>query len=133
MTDHLQPNIVLTGDQLTGLAIFRTISLYNCLIFFLIEGQSPREEVCRDAQSKYSQCLHILYEFSQQYISASLTHRLFETLQAHMQISRPVHSGGASSSSASTSSVLPAEPFGTPLPSVRVSSDVTMSHFREYV
>jgi hypothetical protein len=62
-----------------------------------------------------------------------LTHRLFETLQAHMQISRPVHSGGASSSSASTSSVLPAEPFGTPLPSVRVSSDVTMSHFREYV
>ncbi len=109
------------------------MSLYNCLIFFLIEGQSPREEVRRDAQTKYSQCLHILYEFSQLWISASLTHRLFETLQAHMQISQPVHSGGALSSSASTSSVLAAEPFGTPVPGLRVSSDITMSHFREYV
>lgn len=96
----------------------RTISLFNCLIYFLIEGQSPSSEVRRDAQSKYSSCLHILYEFSQLWVSASLVHRLFETLQAHMQLPK----------SSSASNHL-ATHLQTPLPGLKLSSDITNIYF----
>ncbi|KAH8810614.1 fungal-specific transcription factor domain-containing protein [Xylogone sp. PMI_703] len=61
-----------------------THSLFNCLIFCLIEGQSPHAEVRNYAQQKYSLCLNTLYDFSQLWLSASLIHRLFEALQANM-------------------------------------------------
>ncbi|KAF5010125.1 hypothetical protein FDECE_3711 [Fusarium decemcellulare] len=96
-----------------------TMSLFNCLIFFLIEGQSPNDQVRRDAQAKYSMCLHMLYEFSQLWVSASLVHRLFEALQANMQLSR-----GADSS------FFHPDQLQSPLPGLRISSDITTSYMR---
>ncbi|UPK95757.1 hypothetical protein LCI18_006692 [Fusarium solani-melongenae] len=82
-------------------------------------GQSPNDEVRRDAQTKYSLCLHVLYEFSQLWVSASLIHRLFETLQANMQLPR-----------SSGSSLFDANHWQAPLPGLSLSSDITESYMR---
>jgi hypothetical protein len=65
-------------------------------------------------------CLHMLYEFSQLWVSASLVHRLFEALQAHMQLSRGV-----------VSPFFYADQWESPLPGLRVSSDITESYMKQ--
>lgn len=55
--------------------------MFLCQVFNLIEGESPHIDVVEDARQKYSFCLNFLYDFSQLWISASLIHRLFDTLQ----------------------------------------------------
>lgn len=106
----------------------RTNTLFNCLIFFLIEGQSLNADVRRDAQQKYSLCLNALYDFSQLWISASLIHRLFETLQAHMhqplpkqQHTSPFPGGGGGGGAE----------WQSPLPGLRVSSDITTAYMQQ--
>ncbi|KAF2095552.1 hypothetical protein NA57DRAFT_44441, partial [Rhizodiscina lignyota] len=96
-----------------------TQSVFNCLIFFLIEGQSLNEEVRKDARNKYSLCLNVLYEFSQLWVSASLIHRLFESLQGSMQFrkERP-HS-------------IYFDQWLPPVPGLHVSSDITNQKMRE--
>lgn len=96
-----------------------TNTLFNCLIFFLIEGQSPDADVHRDAQQKYSLCLNALYDFSQLWISASLIHRLFETLQAHMHQSGKQHSSPGSAE------------WQSALPGLRLSSDITTTYMQQ--
>ncbi|KAL2209404.1 hypothetical protein CC79DRAFT_1367587 [Sarocladium strictum] len=99
-----------------------TMTLYNCLVYFLIEGQSPIEDVQRDAQRKYSMCLHILYEFSQLWVSAALTHRLFETLQARMQFP-----------GSSRSSPHAPPPLWRPVPGIAISSDISTAYFKALI
>jgi hypothetical protein len=96
-----------------------TNTLFNCLIYFLIEAQSLNNEVRRDAQTKYSLCLNMLYEFSQLWVSASLIHRLFESLQANMQFpqTRP--------------SSLFSDQWNAFLPGLRISSEISNSYMRQ--
>lgn len=75
----------------------------------------------RDAQQKYSLCLNTLYDFSQLWISASLIHRLFETLQANMYLA---HKRETSSSSFSGE-------WQSLLPGLRISSDVTNPYMKQ--
>lgn len=97
----------------------RTNTLFNCLIFFLIEGQSLDAGVRRDAQQKYSLCLNALYDFSRLWISASLIHRLFETLQAHMYQPRQQDPSSFSGQ------------WQPPLPGLRISSDITTGYMQQ--
>ncbi|KAH6670253.1 fungal-specific transcription factor domain-containing protein [Plectosphaerella plurivora] len=107
-----------------------TLSLFNCLVFFLIEGQSTRAETRRDAQSKFSQCLHVLYDFSQLWVSASLVHRLFEALQVHMQL-QPLPPQAARSSSFSSWASSPMDRWHPLLPGLQLSSDVTIPYMKD--
>lgn len=63
----------------------RSYGIFLCQIFHLIEGESPHPEIVEDARKKYSLCLNFLYDFSQLWVSASLIHRLFDTLQCTRQ------------------------------------------------
>ncbi|OIW22563.1 hypothetical protein CONLIGDRAFT_697198 [Coniochaeta ligniaria NRRL 30616] len=84
-----------------------TTSIFNCLIFFLVEGQSLNADVRRDAQRKYSMCLNVLYDFSQIWVSASLIHRLFNKRSASL-LAGQLHSPlpGQTTSSAITNSYM---------------------------
>ncbi|KJR80511.1 uncharacterized protein SPSK_10615 [Sporothrix schenckii 1099-18] len=107
-----------------------TSSLFNCLLFFLIEGHlagaSNNTAVRDDARRKYTLCLNQLYEFSQLWISASLVHRLFEALQASLL--QPV------TAKATTATTNTAFDSGHELfPGFRTSSDITQSYMRQLV
>ncbi|KAH7072088.1 fungal-specific transcription factor domain-containing protein [Paraphoma chrysanthemicola] len=104
--------------KFTGLL---TNSIFNCLIYFLIEGQSLNSDIRRDAQHKYSQCLNVLYEFSQLWVGASLIHRLFDGIQATVQL--PCNRSGT----------LLAGKWDSPLPGLRISSDISNSYFRQLI
>jgi hypothetical protein len=108
-----------------------TLSLFNCLVFFLIEGQSTRAETRRDAQSKFSQCLHVLYDFSQLWVSASLVHRLFEALQVHMQLQPLPPQAQSRPSSFSSWASSPMDRWHPLLPGLRLSSDITIPYMKE--
>ncbi|CAK7236363.1 hypothetical protein SBRCBS47491_009612 [Sporothrix bragantina] len=108
-----------------------TNSLFNCLLFFLIEGHlagaSNNTAVRDDARRKYTLCLNQLYEFSQLWISASLVHRLFEALQA--SLFQP--SARTSTSTPATNS--PYDQGHELFPGFRTSSDITQSYMRQLV
>ncbi|CAK7210310.1 hypothetical protein SEUCBS140593_000790 [Sporothrix eucalyptigena] len=107
-----------------------TNSLFNCLLFFLIEGHiagaSNNTAVRDDARRKYTLCLNQLYEFSQLWISASLVHRLFEALQASLFQPNP-------RASASTSTIAGYDQGHELFPGFRTSSDITQSYMRQLV
>lgn len=112
-----------------------TNSLFNCLLFFLIEGHlsvANNSAVRDDARRKYTLCLNQLYEFSQLWISASLVHRLFEALQASLfQPGGGARGGGAAAASLSSDG---GHQQGHELfPGFHTSSDITQSYMRQLV
>lgn len=110
-----------------------TNSLFNCLLFFLIEGHlasaSNNMAVRDDARRKYTLCLNQLYEFSQLWISASLVHRLFEALQA--SLFQPGTTKTMTPAAASSSSFF--ESGHELFPGFHTSSDITQSYMRQLV
>ena len=56
----------------------------------MIEGQAANPDIVREAQRNYTLCLNALYEFSRFVISASLVHRLFESLQSNTRLFDPL-------------------------------------------
>jgi hypothetical protein len=67
----------------------RTHSLFNCLVYHMLEGQATDPTVVEDAQRKYTLCLNTLYDFGQLCVSASLIHRLFDALQTSRKLFSP--------------------------------------------
>ncbi|CAK7223149.1 hypothetical protein SCUCBS95973_005080 [Sporothrix curviconia] len=126
-----------------------TNSLFNCLLFFLIEGHlagaSNSTAVRDDARRKYTLCLNQLYEFSQLWISASLVHRLFEALQASLFQPGGVRASALTSTTTTVAATMTTTTAATAaanfpydqghelFPGFRTSSDITQSYMRQLV
>jgi hypothetical protein len=91
------------------------------MIYYMVEGQSSDVAVVEDARKKYTFGLHILHDFSQMWLGASLVHRLFEAIQFSADLfSRPRPKAG--DGDASDSELLEPLPYPT---GVRISSKLT--------
>ncbi len=108
-----------------------TNTLFNSLLFFLVEGHLPGQAVRDDARHKYTLCLNQLYEFGQLWVSASLVHRLFEALQGSL-LQGSLFPGRSVELRGLGPSRSPG--YGHPLfPGVPVSSDLTQADTRQLI
>lgn len=90
----------------------------------MVEGQSSDGLVIEDARKKYTFGLHILHDFSQMWLGASLVHRLFEAIQLSTNLFAAPSANPRDASEALT--LPPLYPDGT-----RISSQLTIGQIKQ--